>query len=120
MKLHYALFALFLACSSQPPVLAPPAPPAPPPSPTPESQPQPQPQPQGAIHPAPAPGDTATIFFAVLEGLYGEGVASDDVDLLLRRDPATNGFAYFVPGCPLCRRRSTRCSSIAFGRRSSG
>ena len=55
-----------------------------------------------AARPAPAPGDSATIFYAVLEGLYDEGVANDDVDILLREDPATKLPMHFVSGCPLC------------------
>lgn len=43
-----------------------------------------------------------TVFFAVLEGLYQDGVSSEDVDLVLREDPATGLAMHFVPGCPLC------------------
>jgi len=48
------------------------------------------------------PGGPATIFYAVLEGLYDEGVATEDVDILLHQDPATKQYSYFVYGCPLC------------------
>jgi hypothetical protein len=48
------------------------------------------------------PGGSGTIFYAVLEGLYDEGVATEDVDILLHQDPATLQFSYFVHGCPLC------------------
>lgn len=60
-------------------------------------------------HPAQDPTDgpagagrQATIFYAVLEGLYDEGVATADVDILLHQDPATKQYSYFVDGCPLC------------------
>lgn len=55
-----------------------------------------------AAGPASRPGDKATIFYAVLEGLYDEGVATEDVAILLTEDPATKQLAYFVHGCPLC------------------
>jgi hypothetical protein len=58
-----------------------------------------EPQPDA---PAGRPGHPATIFFAVLEGLYDEGVATADVDVLLAKDAVTGQFRYFVPGCPLC------------------
>jgi hypothetical protein len=48
------------------------------------------------------PGDRATLFYAVLEGLYDEGVGNDDIDILLREDPATKAPMHFVGGCPLC------------------
>lgn len=63
--------------------------------------PVPHPQPQDPEVPD-RPGGPQTIFYAVLEGLYDEGVATEDVDILLTQDPATNGFSYFVHGCPLC------------------
>jgi hypothetical protein len=43
-----------------------------------------------------------TVFFAVLEGLYEDGVATEDVDTILRRDPKTRYFENFVEGCPIC------------------
>jgi hypothetical protein len=42
------------------------------------------------------------VFFAVLEGLYEDGVANADVDRILREDPATGHAMHFVYGCPLC------------------
>jgi len=42
------------------------------------------------------------VFFAVLEGLYEDGVSDEDVDRILRVDPATKAPRHFVPGCPLC------------------
>lgn len=48
------------------------------------------------------PGGSQTIFYAVLEGLYDEGVATEDVEILLHQDPATKLYSYFVNGCPLC------------------
>jgi hypothetical protein len=55
-----------------------------------------------AARPAASPGYRETIFYAVLEGLYDEGVGNDDVDILLREDPATKLPMHFVYGCPLC------------------
>lgn len=55
-----------------------------------------------AARTAATPGDRATIFYAVLEGLYDEGVDNDDVDVLLREDPKTKALMHFVYGCPLC------------------
>ncbi len=47
-----------------------------------------------------------TIFYAVLEGLYADGVSNDVVDVVLALDPAAEGeTAYpsnFVWGCPIC------------------
>jgi hypothetical protein len=45
------------------------------------------------------------VFFAVLEGLYHDGVSNDDVDIII--PPGTNGQPqfdreYFVYACPLC------------------
>ncbi|MBL8756619.1 MAG: hypothetical protein JNK15_25210 [Planctomycetes bacterium] len=48
------------------------------------------------------PGDKATIFLAVLEELYREGVGNDDVDVFLLQDATTSGYVNFVYGCPLC------------------
>ena len=55
---------------------------------------------------APAPQELAEdpapeLFFAVLEGLYQEGVPNEVVDALLVKNDA-GGFALFVPGCPIC------------------
>lgn len=57
--------------------------------------------PPAVVEPAASPG-SSTIFYAVLEGLYDEGVGNDDVDILLRADKATQRLVHFVPGCPLC------------------
>ncbi len=43
-----------------------------------------------------------TVFFAVLEGLYEDGVATEDVEAILRIDAGTKRLANFVPGCPIC------------------
>ena len=43
-----------------------------------------------------------TIFFAVLEGLYREGVSDSTVDELLKLDAETGRPVYFVYGCPIC------------------
>lgn len=42
-----------------------------------------------------------TVFFAVLEGLYEDGVATTDVERILLQDEAKQ-LMHFVPGCPLC------------------
>lgn len=42
-----------------------------------------------------------TVFFAVLEGLYEDGVATEDVERILLEDEAER-LIHFVPGCPLC------------------
>lgn len=41
------------------------------------------------------------VFYAVLEGLYQDGVRNDVVDGILHHDPRM-GYVNFVPGCPLC------------------
>ena len=40
------------------------------------------------------------IFFAVLEGLYRDGVSNDAVDAILRK--IEKGYVHFVYGCPIC------------------
>jgi hypothetical protein len=42
------------------------------------------------------------LFFAVLEGLYEDGVENDVVDALLQPDPETGSPMSFVWGCPIC------------------
>lgn len=42
------------------------------------------------------------IFFAVLEGLYRDGVSNAIVDRMLEIDPATHFPANFVWACPIC------------------
>ncbi len=45
------------------------------------------------------------IFFAVLEGLYRDGVANDDVDIVLKKvknDQGLEGYVHFIYGCPIC------------------
>jgi hypothetical protein len=42
------------------------------------------------------------VFFAVLEGLYRDGVSSEVVSLALAGDPATGQSDHFVYACPLC------------------
>src|SRR5262245_60918988 len=43
-----------------------------------------------------------TVFFAVLEGLYRDGVSTEVVELALAGDPATRQWDLFVYACPLC------------------
>ena len=43
-----------------------------------------------------------TIFFAVLEGLYRDGISNEVVDLVLAPDPVAGGRDHFVSACPLC------------------
>ncbi len=43
-----------------------------------------------------------TVFFAVLEGLYEDGVSTKDVERIVLVDPALGGAMHFVYGCPLC------------------
>ncbi len=48
---------------------------------------------------------TQMVFFAVLEGLYFDGVSSEDVDRILAVDPRTKQPRFgehFVYACPLC------------------
>jgi hypothetical protein len=48
---------------------------------------------------------TPLVFFAVLEGLYADGVSNEDVDAILAMDPTTKRPRFeehFVPQCPLC------------------
>ena len=45
------------------------------------------------------------VFFAVLEGLYRDGVSNEDVDIILAKDPKTKQYRLnenFVYTCPLC------------------
>lgn len=42
------------------------------------------------------------IFFAVLEGLYREGVSSEVARAIVAVDPVTLQSLSFVPGCPIC------------------
>jgi len=42
------------------------------------------------------------VFFAVLEGLYRDGVSSEVVGLVLAGDPTTRQSDHFVYACPLC------------------
>jgi len=42
-----------------------------------------------------------TVFFAVLEGLYEDGVSTEVVDAVLARHPK-GGSLHFVPVCPIC------------------
>jgi hypothetical protein len=64
-----------------------------------------------ATHPAAAQNTwvesraSQLVFFAVLEGLYRDGVSNEDVDLII--PPGTNGrprfeLEHFVYACPLC------------------
>lgn len=56
---------------------------------------------------AAAPPDRAfnhnhELFFAVLEGLYVDGVSNEVVDAILERDTESQQPANFVWGCPIC------------------
>lgn len=42
------------------------------------------------------------VFFAVLEGLYQDGVSNDAVDQILLSDPDSGRYVHFVYGCPIC------------------
>lgn len=42
------------------------------------------------------------IFFAVVEGLYRDGVSSDVARAIVATDPQTLQSLSFVPGCPIC------------------
>lgn len=42
------------------------------------------------------------LFFAVLEGLYADGVSNEAVDAILAVDPSSGLPANFVEGCPIC------------------
>lgn len=42
------------------------------------------------------------IFFAVLEGLYRDGVSSEVARAVVETDPTTHQWLSFVPGCPIC------------------
>ncbi len=56
-------------------------------------------------NPRPMESVDALVFFAVLEGLYVEGAASKDVEVILERRKMAGGlegFVNFVYGCPLC------------------
>ena len=53
----------------------------------------------------PHSGATQLVFFAVLEGLYGDGVSNDDVDLIIppgKDGEPTFDKEHFVYACPLC------------------
>ncbi len=42
------------------------------------------------------------LFFAVLEGLYREGVDNETVDRVIEVEPQSSGWRHFVQGCPIC------------------
>ena len=44
------------------------------------------------------------VFFAVLEGLYRDGVSNESVDIILAREEVDEGerYTHFIYGCPLC------------------
>lgn len=50
------------------------------------------------------PGDAnaAMIFFAVLEGLYEDGIPNEAVEVWLRKDRETGHYENFVYACPIC------------------
>ncbi len=76
MKLAAATLLLFAACQSMPAT--------------------------GDPTPAVLPSDRSVLFHAVVDGLYHEGVANEDVDAMLQRDATTGGLRFFVTACPLC------------------
>lgn len=42
------------------------------------------------------------IYYSVLEGAFGDGLANADVDRILLRGPDGQGFLHFIYACPLC------------------
>jgi hypothetical protein len=42
------------------------------------------------------------VFFAVLEGLYRDGVGQDDVEAMLRRASPNACYDHFIYACPIC------------------
>lgn len=43
------------------------------------------------------------VFFAVLEGLYTDGVQNDAVErIIMRKEKGPNPYIHFVYGCPIC------------------
>jgi hypothetical protein len=48
------------------------------------------------------PDISGLVFFAVLEGLYRDGVPNEAVDSILLCDPESGRYLHFVDGCPLC------------------
>jgi hypothetical protein len=42
------------------------------------------------------------VFFAVLEGLYRDGVSNEAVDRILLCDPESGRYLHFVYACPIC------------------
>jgi hypothetical protein len=42
------------------------------------------------------------IFFAVLEGLYRDGVSTRTAQAIVEIDPQSHQYKSFVPGCPIC------------------
>src|SRR5438552_2910299 len=42
------------------------------------------------------------VFFAVLEGLYNDGVSNEAVDIITRMDLNTNRPEHFIQHCPIC------------------
>ena len=46
--------------------------------------------------------ESGMVFFAVLEGLYLDGVPNEAVDRILLCDPESGRYLHFVYGCPIC------------------
>ncbi|HEY7862057.1 MAG TPA: hypothetical protein VIE39_00255 [Thermoanaerobaculia bacterium] len=46
--------------------------------------------------------ESGMIFFAVLEGLYRDGVSNEAVDRILLCDPESGRYLHFVYACPIC------------------
>lgn len=42
------------------------------------------------------------LYFAVLEGLYRDGVSTEDAKILVALDETSGHALHFVPGCPIC------------------
>ena len=59
-------------------------------------------QPDGADRKHLADEFDRMIFYAVLEGLYEDGVSNEAVDIVLLKDPTSGSYAHFVYGCPIC------------------
>lgn len=57
---------------------------------------------QAALDEAVAKDGRRELFFAVLEGLYADGVSEAAVDRVLANDPESGLPVNFVKGCPIC------------------
>ncbi|MCK6447107.1 MAG: hypothetical protein L6Q99_12015 [Planctomycetes bacterium] len=57
---------------------------------------------QAALDQSVAAEGRRELFFAVLEGLYADGVSNEAVDAVLANDPASGLPLNLVKGCPIC------------------